>query len=271
MLHKNRRHIRPIAVAVGLGLAACLPTPSAPPAAAVTPTGLTVVIMPGLGGHATDYTSLRDVLTARGYDVKVYELPNLGYANAGWFAPTASISQVLTPHFTNWVAQQVPTGNLALVAHSAGGLVARDYVKRTGGARVTKLIMAGVANYGTVVLSGGNDYEVGSPFLAGLNSGDVSVGTVGYWSFTTVWDMVVAPYENQLLPRASGTRDINVTIPYVPHEVAGVLPDPQVTNVVIQNQCPTSSVGHIGMTKNATVQSGIIQALAGSRNITLPC
>jgi len=270
---RRRRGVRPMVAAALLGLGALLPTApvaSVPAGAAVVP-GLTVVIMPGLGGKATDYSALQTVLEKQ-YTVKVYELPNRGYVNPNsLFSAVLDIDQDLTPHFANWVAQQIPTGNIAIVAHSAGGLVARDYIKRTGGARVTKLVMAGVANYGTVVFSSGNDYEVGSAFLNGLNTGDVSVGTVGYWSFTTVWDTIVAPYENQLLPRTSGTRTIQVSIPYVPHEVAGVLPDPQVTNVVIQDQCPSSTVGHIGMTKNATVQSGIVQALAGERHVVLPC
>jgi triacylglycerol esterase/lipase EstA (alpha/beta hydrolase family) len=170
------------------------------------------------------------------------------------------------------VTDNVGSPSISLVAHSAGGLIARNYVKQYDPTnRVKKVIMTGVANYGTKLDSTGTDYDVGSTFLAGLNAGDVSKTGVDYWSFTTSVDNIVFPYENQQLPRTAGTTSTSLSYPYVKHPIPGVLPDPQVTNLIIQEQCPWALIPHVGMTGTAPVQNAIAQALQGRRTITVPC
>jgi hypothetical protein len=251
------------------------------PAGAATTSGLTVVVMGGLGSTASDYGSISSYLAGKGYKVLVYADAHQGYQ---WddahntFVLDANNNKIpegigkLTKSFQTWVNGTVTTTQLALVAHSMGALIARNYVATIDfGSRVTKVIMAGAANYGTVLNSAGTDYAVGSPFLNQLNSGDVSVGNVDYWSFTTSVDNIVFPYENQRLPRTAGTTSTALSYPYQTHPIPGALSDPKITNLIIQTQCPWSLVQHIGMTSSATVQGAIDQALRGIRAIALTC
>ena len=273
-------HRRWRARAAGLALVAAsavVPIVTEAPASAATAPDLTVVILGGLGSTAADYQgagSISNYLSTRAgtqYQVKVFGLPSKGYTT-----DTSGVVEkvdTLTKKFKEWMAVEVKTSSVVLVAHSAGGLVARNYVKTVDkGARVKKVLLNGVANYGTVFLSQGNDYEVGSTFLAGLNAGDVSVGSVRYWPIITVYDEIVWPYENQVMPRTGGTRSTSVSFPYVkPNPFPGLgAPDPQITNVILQESCPTLYVPHIGMTKANAVQTVVGQIL-DDKPISVPC
>ena len=285
MMRTMRRPTRALVGALLLVLLATAAPLAAPSGAGAATTGLasgtTVVVMGGLGSKATDYGNIQSFLTGKGYTVKVYGAPHEGYQ---WdkvnnrYVLDASGGKIperigpMTVDFTDWVTKNVGTTSIALVAHSAGGLIARNYVKTVdGGSRVTKVMRAGVANYGTLFASADSDYAIGSTFLASLNAGDVSVGRVGYWSLTTTVDNIVFPFENQQLPRTGGTNTITLSYPYQKHTIPGTLPDAQVTNLIVQDQCPWSLVQHIGMTSSASVQAAIDQALRGIRTITIPC
>lgn len=81
-----------------------------------------------------------------------------------------------------------------IVAHSMGGLVAREYINNGGESSVHKLIMIGTPNHGTYggantlcELVGGASVEcaemrAGSDFITFLNSGDETYGNVKYYT-----------------------------------------------------------------------------------------
>src|SRR3989344_4177140 len=98
------------------------------------------------------------------------------------------------------VKQRTGRKKVNIVAHSMGGLVARNYIKNYGGeSSVNKLIMIGTPNHGVYgqvadncdkavgIFNTGAPIECaeminGSPFLNNLNSGDETFGNVEYYT-----------------------------------------------------------------------------------------
>ncbi|HET9140366.1 esterase/lipase family protein [Actinophytocola sp.] len=223
----------------------------AAPAAAAAPDP--VIIVNGTFGPAFFYEPLAARLRHDGYRVAIFELTNLG---TGDIANTARDLNA----FADRVRAQTGAARVDLVAHSQGGLVARQYIKFLGGSsEVDSLVSLGAPHYGTVVANIaaffglGNCLGVvacqqmaaGSAFLNNLNAGDDTIGSVRYTNLYTALDELVQPVHNAAL--ADGA-----------------------TNVLIQSQCPLRIVEHVGLALDGTVYSGITDALRGAR-ITLNC
>lgn len=230
-------------------------TATASATAAVTPAAGPdpVVIVNGTGGPAFYYEPLKARLEASGHRTWIFQLTNLGLGDI------AATSRDLA-RFVAGVRAQTGAAKVDLVGHSQGGLVARQYVKFDGGAStVDSLVMFGAPNHGTLVANLARLFTVGtcvgivaceqmtigSAFLADLNAGDDTIGSVGYTSFYTAYDEVVVPYTTSAL--ADGA-----------------------TNVKIQSQCPLRFLEHVAGIHDGTLFSGILDALA-HRPITLDC
>ncbi len=212
-----------------------------------------VVVVDGTFGPAFFYEPLAARLRSDGREVFIFELTNLG---TGDIAGTARDLAA----FVDGVRTRTGAAKVDLVAHSQGGLVARQYVKYLGGdATVDSLVSLSAPHYGTVVANiadffgGGNclgivacrQMAVGSDFLDNLNEGDDTIGSVRYTNFYTSLDELVRPVRNAALGDGA-------------------------TNVLVQSQCPFRVVDHVGMALDGTVYSGVRQALAGQR-IHLNC
>jgi triacylglycerol lipase len=224
----------------------CLPVVlSAAPAAAATPDP--VIIVNGTFGPAFFYEPLAARLRGDGYRVFIFELTNLG---TGDIANTARDLKT----FADGVRAQTGAAKVDLVGHSQGGLVARQYVKFLGGAStVDSLVSIGAPHYGTAVANIADFFglgnclgvvaceqmAVGSTFLANLNAGDDTIGSVRYTNLYTIYDELVRPVDN------AGLRD-------------------GATNVLIQSQCPLRVLGHIGLALDGTAYDGIHDALRGA-------
>jgi len=97
---------------------------------------------------------------------------------------------------------------LILVTHSMGGLVARAYLKRHGGARIAKLITLACPHHGTRIASLGfgqnaREMEPDSAWLSALAGGEtIPVPFVNVWS---MHDNFVAP---QTSSRLEGAQEI---------------------------------------------------------------
>jgi len=208
-----------------------------------------VVIIGGTAG-ASDYDTLGARLRADGYSVTFFGLPGdqLGDVHADAIALRAHVDSV---------RQRTGAAKVNLVAHSKGGLVARDYVKFLGGAtNVDKLIALGAPNNGTLLTSllnflglgnclgvvACNQMAIGSAYLKNLNAGDDSIGNVRYTNIATKLDEVVNPYQTAFLNASDGN----------------------IANITLQDQCLFRLVEHFGLVKDATVYSGIRQALQGN-------
>jgi triacylglycerol lipase len=239
------------AVSLLCAVAGALAVIPASPAAAATPDP--VIIVNGTFGPEFFYEPLAARLRHDGHRVFIFQLTNLG---TGDIANTARDLRA----FADGVRARTGAARVDLVGHSQGGLVARQYVKFLGGSsEVDSLVSLGSPHYGTAIANiaaffgAGNcigivacqQMAVGSAFLANLNAGDDTIGSVRYTNLYTIYDELVRPVENAAL------RD-------------------GATNVLVQSQCPLRVVGHVGLALDGTVYDGVHDALRGAR-VDLNC
>lgn len=207
--------------------------------------GNPVIVVGGLSGIASAYGPLASRLRVDGYRVWVYQLPNLGLGDI----PTSARA------FSSFVGQvRASTGaaKVDVVAHSEGGLVSRYFIKNLGGtSSIGRYVSLGTPQYGTYVANivkflglgscagivACQQMSIGSSFLAGLNDGDDTPGTVRWTAVRTLQDELVRPVDNAKL--ADGA-----------------------TNVLIQSACPLRVVGHLGLVLDGTTYTVIRQALS---------
>ncbi|MBA2496451.1 MAG: lipase [Acidimicrobiia bacterium] len=243
---------RTTAVLVALALAvASLVGAAAPATAQAGPDP--VIVVAGTFSPAFANEALAARIRTTGAAVEVFELPSLGTGDIRTSA-RALASRVAA------VRARTGAARVDLVGHSQGGLVARAFVTYEDGAAVVdSLVTLGAPNQGTYVanlarfLGPGNclavlaceQMTIGSSFLQGLNSGDVTVGSVRYTNLYTFQDELVRPVANAAMGGGA-------------------------TNVLIQSQCFFRVVGHVGLIYDGTAYSGVEDALAG-RPITLRC
>lgn len=233
-------------IAVAVTSLAVSPTP-ARAAAAPDP----VVIVPGLFGNGpgaaqVGYAALQARLEAAGFDVAVFAAPDYGIGDI--HANAARLGA-----FVEQVRAATGAAEVDIVAHSQGGVMARDYIKTLGGAAVVdSLVMYGASNYGSrwanlanawgagcFSMTGCSQIAIGSDYLNALNAGDDSIGDVKYTSIATQYDAVMTPYTNSFLDAADGN----------------------ITNVNVQAQCPFRWSDHFSVTWDGTVIDGVVDAL----------
>ncbi|HWX97448.1 MAG TPA: alpha/beta fold hydrolase [Solirubrobacteraceae bacterium] len=171
--------------------------------------------------------------------------------------------------FVNNVLSKTGASKVDLVGHSQGGMMPSYYIKFLGGAsRVRALIGLAPSNHGTTLNGLTQLLEVfpfaseivgslleflGAPSLPEqentsafikklFGAGDPVVAGVRYAVIETTHDEVVTPYANAFL---SG---------------------PNVTNITIQNQCPSDPVAHIGMFDDSPSLQNVLNQLSSSPN-----
>jgi triacylglycerol esterase/lipase EstA (alpha/beta hydrolase family) len=170
--------------------------------------------------------------------------------------------------FVNKVLSKTGAKQVDMVGHSQGGMMPNYYLKFLGGSsKVHTLIGLSPSNHGTTV-SGLTtliekfpfasllvpiflevigapalpQQESGSPFQKKLFTGGDTVAGPRYVVIQTTHDEVVTPYSNAFL---SGSA---------------------VTNITIQNQCPSDPVGHIGMFEDSPALQNVLNQLSASPN-----
>ncbi|HEV2781282.1 MAG TPA: alpha/beta hydrolase [Actinophytocola sp.] len=234
-------------------LCATLGTLLAVPVTAAAAAPDPVIIVNGTFGPEFFYEPLAARLRHDGHRVFIFQLTNLGTGDI------ALTSRDLGA-FVAGVRTTTGAARVDLVGHSQGGLVARHYVKFLGGSStVDSLVSLGSPHYGTAIANlaaffgAGNcigivacqQMAVGSEFLADLNAGDDTIGSVRYTNLYTLYDELVRPIANATL------RD-------------------GATNVLVQSQCPLRVVDHLGLALDGTVYDGIHDALRGAP-VSLNC
>ena len=238
------------ALAGAVMLLGALTATAAAPVEAQTPRRDPVVIVGGFltGQPIADffYAGLADRLRADGYQAYIFGPVDFGMADIR--ASAASLDRFVDDIRATTGAQKVD-----LIGHSQGGLTGRYYIKSLGGAaEVDSMISLSSLHYGTAVanlgsflllgncigIAGCEQMRIGSSFLNELNAGDDTIGDVVYTNIVTVWDELVIPYWNGFLQN-----------------------DGNNTNITIQSQCPFRFVGHAGVASDATVYSGVVDAL----------
>ena len=169
--------------------------------------------------------------------------------------------------FVNKVLSKSGASKVDLVGHSQGGMMPNYYLKFLGGAaKVNELIGLAPSNHGTTedgLVTLLNQFpfapglakliefigapsliqqEAGGAFQTKLFSGGDTVPGVRYAVIETSHDEVVTPYTNAFL---SG---------------------PDVTNILLQEQCPTDPVEHIGMASDSPAWQNVLNQLSASPN-----
>ena len=171
--------------------------------------------------------------------------------------------------FVSNVLSRTKASKVDLVGHSQGGMMPNYYIKYLGGSsKVNELIGLAPSNHGTT-LDGVTKFVENFPFATELvtglleflgapslpeqteksafvtklfGSGEPVVAGVKYVVVETDHDEVVTPYTHAFL---SGSN---------------------VTNITIQNQCPSDPVAHIGMFDDSPSLQNVLNQLSSSPN-----
>jgi triacylglycerol esterase/lipase EstA (alpha/beta hydrolase family) len=220
-----------------------------------------VVLVHGTFADMSDsWQALSPLLHNNGYCV--FALNYGSYAGSGSLGVYA-VGNIATSaeelsSFVNRVLAATGASQVDIVGHSQGGMMPRYYVKELGGAsKVNALVGLAPSNHGTTLnglftLAGyfpGADAFVGvfcpacseqaagSAFLEGLNSGGETVPGVQYTVIESKYDEVVTPYTSAFL---SG---------------------PNVTNVLLQEQCSLDHGEHLSMPYDHIADADVLTAL----------
>jgi triacylglycerol esterase/lipase EstA (alpha/beta hydrolase family) len=124
------------------------------------------------------------------------------------------------------IRRDTGAARVVLVAHSMGGLVARAYLRRYGGAQVRRLITIGSPHHGselarTMFGQSLSEMRPASPWLADLNRDGAYVGDVPVTSLWSWHDSMVAPQDSSRLEGAD-----NIVLSGIAHNA--LLTDPAV-------------------------------------------
>ena len=233
---------------VAAGLSSCAPAAPAPSGADP------VIIAAGTFGPQVAYEPMAQRLRSAGYQVFIYVIP----APLSPYEDSAATFNT----YLNRVLENTGRSKVDIIGHSQGSILARYAMKFLGAAtKVDTLVALSGVHYGSTLGNVGvflglgdclgivicQQVAQGSEFNKSLNEPNDALPGVHYVNITTIFDEAVIPYTNNLL---RGTGDI--------------------TNVVVQDQCPLRIVGHLLLATDGAVASGISDALA-KRPITLDC
>jgi hypothetical protein len=228
-----------------------------------------VLVIATLSDEGSNWVTAAPLLANAGYCVYSFnygetQLSDFGRIDAlGYIEKSAE--ELST--FVNQVLSKTKASKVDLVGHSQGGMMPNYYLKFLGGAsKVNELIGLAPSNHGTtedglVTLLNSFPFapglarliefigapalvqqEQGGPFETHLFAEGDTVPGPRYVVIETSHDEVVTPYTNAFL---SG---------------------PNVTNILIQEQCPTDKVEHIGMASDSPVLQNVLNQLSASPN-----
>ena len=223
-----------------------------------------VVLVPGTFANlGANFVAISPILKNAGYCVYAmnYGMNFLSLGRIGGLDDIATSAQQLKD-FVNKVLSKSGASKVDIVGHSQGGMMPNYYIKRLGGAsKVRTLVGLAPSNHGTtlsgIVTLGINlnllgfvnsimlgigtpglyEQEAGSPFQTALFGDGDTVAGPRYVVIETSHDEVVTPYQNAFL---SGSN---------------------VTNILLQNQCPNDPVGHAGMFLDSPAIQNIVNQL----------
>jgi triacylglycerol esterase/lipase EstA (alpha/beta hydrolase family) len=215
--------------------------------------------------EGSNWVSLAPLLANNGYCVYAFNYGETSLSLSGRVDALNYIqdsAQELS-EFINSVLSKTGAAKVDIVGHSQGGMMPNYYLKFLGGAsKVNLLLGLAPSNHGTTVdglptlleqipgssLLGGllalvgapaiPQQLVGSAFETHLFSGGDTVPGLRYVVIETTHDEIVTPYTNAFL---SG---------------------PNVTNITIQNQCPTDPTEHIGLTEDSPALQNVLNQLS---------
>jgi triacylglycerol esterase/lipase EstA (alpha/beta hydrolase family) len=208
-----------------------------------------VLLVPGYGGSGQSLQALAGRLAAAGRDVQVVELPGGGTGDLGEQA--AALGRAATAALARTGAASVD-----VVGYSAGGVVARLWVRNLGGGLLARRVVTlGSPHHGTSLagLAGSllpsqcppacRQLAPDSDLLRKLNSGDETPAGPRWVSVWSTVDEVVTPPDSA---RLDGAIDLTV-----------------------QGVCPRSVVPHGELPNDPVVQGIVLAELAATPVVSL--
>jgi triacylglycerol lipase len=238
-----------------------------------------VVLVHGLLANQTDnWQTISPLLANRGYCVFSLTYgtnPNVStpFYQPGGLAPMEQSAQQLSA-FVDRVRAATGAGSVDIVGHSEGSLMPDYYVKFLGGSAVVRHYVgittlwhgtnpAGLATIDQIGRAFGlsdaleqgiatycascPEFLAGSAFMNKLRSGGIAVSGVSYTSIVTRNDELVVPY------------------------TSGIETAPNMTNLVVQNQCPLDQAEHVSMAADPVVAQDVLNALDPGHSAPVPC
>lgn len=163
-----------------------------------------VVFVHGFSGKGDQFNAMTDNFRDNGYPED--RLHVFGYDS---FRSNHTTANNLADYVEN-VLNETGASKVDIVTHSMGGLSSRHYVKELGGLdKVDDWVSIGGPNHGTsvagfcdLVITSCQEMRAGSDFLADLNSGDPTPGSVNYTTFRSPCDLVINPVSSTILDGA---------------------------------------------------------------------
>jgi len=143
-----------------------------------------VILVHGWTGRAADMSVMRDAFTAAGYPAYTVDLP--GQNNV--------VNAQVIADLVDRARAETGAVRVDLVGHSMGGLSARWYLKRLGGAdKVRTYVSMGSPHYGYPLACFLGEQDGGqmcpsNPFLVDLDAGDDTPGKVVYTTIRSTKD-----------------------------------------------------------------------------------
>jgi triacylglycerol lipase len=209
-----------------------------------------VLLVPGYGGSTSGLSVLAARLRDQGKDAEVVSLPGNAQGDL------AAQAQVLDTTARD-VIDRTGAASVDVVGYSAGGVVARLWLKQArGSAPVRRVITLGSPQHGTELASLGallagqcpiacQQLDPASDLLAGLNAGSGNEVPDGP-AFVSLW-----------------TRNDEVVIPPSSAVLAGGI------NIEIQSVCPASTVSHSQLPSDPLVAAMVAAELQASPPVRL--
>lgn len=207
-----------------------------------------VILVPGYGGSTSALDDLAATLERQGKTVEVLHLPGNGTGDL--LAQARALAAAARSLRARGAA------SVDVVGYSAGGVIARLWVRDLGGATLARrVITLGSPHHGTDLagLAGSlvpsecptacQQLEPNSPLLTALNDGDE---TPDGPTFVSIWT----------------TRD-NVVLPPSSAQLAGAL------NMTVQSVCPGDVVEHSGLPRDRAVQAMVSAELRAGGPVAL--
>nr|WP_168698475.1 alpha/beta fold hydrolase [Gordonia paraffinivorans] len=174
------------------------------------------------------------------------------YGQASWSGNTGGLGnkeraagQVAS--FLDRVLAAAGASKVDLVGHSQGGAIAQLVTQLPGrAAQVDTIVSLSATHQGTSRVGSITDR------LPARAPGEADWGprhpTIRYVNFATRFDKISTPYRVTLMP-----------------------PGPNVTNTLVQDVCPASKIGHVGMAYSPTVAALVRNALDPTHPVPVVC
>jgi len=228
-----------------------------------------VLVIATLSDEGSNWVTGAPLLSNEGYCVYTFNYGETDLSDFGRIDALGYIenSAAELSSFVNKVLSSTKASKVDLVGHSQGGMMPNYYLKFLGGAsKVNELIGIAPSNHGTTedgLVELLNEFPfapgladliefIGAPSLVQQEAGGAfqthlfaegdTVPGVRYVVIETDHDEVVTPYTNAFLSGAN------------------------VTNILLQSQCPTDPVEHIGMASDSPVWQNVLNQLSASPN-----